>query len=124
LAKREDKLPYDMLPNTNCAVPDVCSNIGQLVSCRCSSLLTVCLDNDRHFCWGSTDLNRSTDCPIIPVSCSSQFNGTASCLCNQDTVLCVDSYNHYCYGTYTGPTSNASVALQPISAQQTSPSNS
>lgn len=124
LFKREDKLPYDTLPNTNCHTPSVCSNINQPVSCRCDDIVTVCHNQNGQFCWGSQKLNQTTNCPSIPDSCSSQFNGTASCLCNGDTVLCVDGYNHYCYGTYSGDAATASVSLQPFPEQSSSATSS
>lgn len=102
LFKREDKLPYDSLPNDKCNVPSVCSNIQSPVNCRCTDMLTVCQNNNGQYCWGSQLLNQTTGCPAVPESCSAQFNGTANCLCNGNTVLCVDGYNHYCYGNYQG----------------------
>ncbi|KAL1932071.1 hypothetical protein VTP01DRAFT_9127 [Rhizomucor pusillus] len=116
LFKRDSKLPYDTLPNANCTAPSACSNIAEPVNCRCSSLLTVCENNSGQYCWGSMTLNKTSGCPSVPESCSSQFNGTASCLCNDNTVLCVDGYNHYCYGTYSGGSASASVALTSLPA--------
>ncbi|KAI9313866.1 hypothetical protein BX666DRAFT_1880077 [Dichotomocladium elegans] len=123
LFKRDYKLPYDALPSANCSVPAVCSKIPGPVNCRCSDMLTMCQNGSGQFCWGSQKLNQTQNCPAVPETCSSQFNGTSSCLCNTETVLCVDGYNHYCYGkvqntTTPSGTTSASVSLGslPLSA--------
>ncbi|KAI8096666.1 uncharacterized protein BX664DRAFT_324566 [Halteromyces radiatus] len=121
LIKREDKLPFDTLPNANCTAPSACQNIAQPASCRCNGVLTVCQNNQGQFCWGSQSLNQNTGCPTVPSTCSSSFNGTASCLCNSQAVLCVDQHNHYCYGNVAA---GSSVSLAPIpTGSQTSSSS-
>ncbi|KAI8384456.1 uncharacterized protein BYT42DRAFT_562588 [Radiomyces spectabilis] len=124
LFKRDKKLPFNELPNTNCGAVSSCSNIQGSFSCRCNDVLTVC-QNDKQFCWGSKTL-QSNECPSIPAPCSNQFNGTASCLCNSEHVLCVDSYNNYCFGNVagTGPQASVSVGPIPVSGSPSSPSSS
>ncbi|OBZ85540.1 hypothetical protein A0J61_06410 [Choanephora cucurbitarum] len=110
LAKRDKRIPYSNLPSTTCNVPSTCSSIGGNVSCRCSDIMTTCINTQGQYCWGSSTLT-STSCPTIPDSCKSTLASTASCLCNSNNVLCVDNSNTYCYGTISG--SNVSLTAIP-----------
>ncbi|KAI9281122.1 hypothetical protein BY458DRAFT_499644 [Sporodiniella umbellata] len=99
LMKRDHGLPYNSLPSTTCSAPSACSNIGTTVTCRCNDQITVCVNNNKQYCWGSQTL-RSNACPTMPTTCSSSLTGSStSCLCNGNNVLCVDNANNYCYGS-------------------------
>ncbi|KAI8343829.1 hypothetical protein BD560DRAFT_411852 [Blakeslea trispora] len=115
LAKRDKRIPYSNLPSTTCNVPSTCSSIGGNVSCRCSDVMTTCINTQGQYCWGSSTLT-STSCPAVPDSCKSTLASTASCLCNSTNVLCVDNSNTYCYGAISG----GAVSLAPIPYAQSS----
>ncbi|KAG1142750.1 hypothetical protein G6F37_009821 [Rhizopus arrhizus] len=118
LVKRDHGLPYSTLPTTSCAVPSSCSNIGTNVTCRCNDQITVCLNSNNQYCWGSQTLT-STSCPTVPTSCSSTLTGTnTTCLCNSNNVLCVDNANNYCYGSVSS--GSVSLASLPTGASTSS----
>ncbi|CAO3616725.1 unnamed protein product [Cunninghamella echinulata] len=62
-------------------------------------MLNVCKNSSGAYCWGSVTLKQTTNCPAVPTSCSSTFEGQATCNCNSNTVLCVDQRNNYCFAT-------------------------
>lgn len=113
LFKRENGLPFQTLPSTQCSIPNNCNSLGNTTSlnCRCSDLLNVCQTPSRQYCWGSVTLNQTSNCPAVPSSCSSQFKETPTCLCNNNSVLCVDQHNNYCFATGQNA---ASLSLAPI----------
>ncbi|KAI9282552.1 hypothetical protein BY458DRAFT_496565 [Sporodiniella umbellata] len=113
LSKRDHGLPYSSLPATSCSVPASCSNIGPNVTCHCNDVITICVNSNNQYCWGSKTLT-STSCPAVPTSCSSTLTGSEkNCLCNSNNVLCVDNANNYCYGAISG--SSVSIEAIPVS---------
>ncbi|KAG1470757.1 hypothetical protein G6F56_002496 [Rhizopus delemar] len=112
--KRDHGLPYSSLPSGSCSVPSSCSNIGSNVTCHCNDVITICVNSNSQYCWGSETLT-SSSCPAIPTSCNSTLTGTQSnCLCNSNNVLCVDNANNYCYGAISG--SSVSLVSLPVSS--------
>ncbi|KAF7728235.1 hypothetical protein EC973_006516 [Apophysomyces ossiformis] len=113
LVKRADKLPYDSLTSTTCKVPEVCSNIQAPRNCRCNNVWTMCINNERRFCWGSETLTKTVQ---PPQECNGQYSGTPTCLSDGTQVLCVTQNNQYCYGKYQ---QGGSFAIEPIPTQST-----